>query len=65
MKLNHFLTVTGVLFLIIGTLHLLRLIFKWSVAFNGGSFPLWPSAVALMVTYGLAFTAFGLKNKES
>lgn len=64
MKPNTYFILTGVLFFIIGTLHLLRLSFNWPVTFNGWALPLWPSVPAILVTYGLAFTAFKLKNER-
>ncbi len=51
-------TITAVLFLIIGTAHLLRIIFGWPAQIGGLNIPLWASWLALIVTGALAYFGF-------
>jgi hypothetical protein len=55
---------TGVIFFVIGTLHLLRVIFGWQAAIGGGAVPMWPSWVAIPVTVYLAYEGFRLGRKS-
>ncbi len=55
--------VTGVVFLVIAVLHLLRLIFGWQAAIGGGSVPMWASWVALLIAGYLMYEGFRLGRR--
>jgi len=56
--LRNFLKVLGYFFVIIGSLHLLRLVFKWPVSVDGVIIPFWVSVVAFALTALFAYLAF-------
>jgi uncharacterized protein YacL len=51
-------TITAVLFLIMGLLHLLRIIFGWPAQIGGLNIPIWASWLAVLVTGALAYFGF-------
>lgn len=51
-------TVTATLFLVMGIVHLLRIIFGWHAEIGGLNIPLWVSWLALPVTGVLAYFGF-------
>ena len=55
---------TSVIFLVIGILHLLRIIFGWKAAIGGGAVPMWASWVALVVAGFLGYEGFRLARKS-
>ncbi len=50
--------VSGVVFILVALLHLLRLIFGWSAVFNGWSVPMWVSILGLIVAGALVWMNF-------
>ncbi len=52
----------GTLFLLIATLHALRLFFGWQASIGGWTIPLWVSWASLALAGFLAFAAFGQKK---
>ena len=60
--MNHrtFLSVTGVIFLVIAVLHLLRAVLGWNAVIGSFTIPMWLSWVALVVAAFLAYSAFKL-----
>jgi TRAP-type C4-dicarboxylate transport system permease small subunit len=52
------MTVSATLFLVIGIVHLLRIIFGWQAEIGGLSIPFWVSWLALPVTGALAYFGF-------
>lgn len=52
--MKPFTTVTVVLLILIAITHALRLWSGWEVTVNGITVPMWVSAVAFIVTVGLA-----------
>lgn len=52
---------TGVIFLLIAVLHLLRILYGWTAAIDGWVVPLWLSWVALIIAAYLAW--WGLSRK--
>lgn len=52
--MKPFTTVTVVLLILIAITHALRLWSGWAVTVNGIAIPMWVSAVAFIVTVGLA-----------
>jgi TRAP-type C4-dicarboxylate transport system permease small subunit len=55
---NTYMTVSATLFLVIGIVHLLRIIFGWQAEIGGLSIPFWVSWLALPVTGALAYFGF-------
>ena len=62
MKQKQFNEITGVVFLVIAALHLVRLLFHWEAVVGGRAIPVWVSVVAVLVAGYLAYTAFKLKK---
>ena len=52
MKLS--IKVVTAFLLMVSFAHLLRLVLRWTFAFNGAEIPLWMSAIAFLVVGGLA-----------
>ena len=63
MTQKAYLRATGLIFLIIAVLHLLRLIFGWGAVFEGWAVPQWLSVVALIITGYLAYEGFRLSRR--
>lgn len=61
---KSFSTVVGVVFSLIGLLHLLRAIYGWEAVIGGWAVPFWASWVALVVALYLAYTSFSLARKS-
>jgi hypothetical protein len=59
---NTYATVTAMLFLVMGIVHLLRIILGWHVEIGGLSIPFWVSWLALPVTGALAYYGFTQKR---
>ncbi len=55
-----FYKIAGVVFAIVGVLHLLRVILGWNLVYAGWDFPAWLSLVAAVVLFYLSFNAFKL-----
>ena len=53
-----YMTVTATLFLVVAILHLLRIIFGWSVEIGGLSIPFWVSWLAFPVAGAFAYFGF-------
>ena len=62
MSRNTYLTVTATLFVTVGIVHLLRIIFGWSVEIGSWNIPFWVSWLALFASGALAY--FGLTQKR-
>ena len=52
------MTVTATLFLVVAIMHLLRIIFGWSVEIGGLSIPFWVSWLGVLVAGALAYFGF-------
>jgi len=52
------MTVSATLFLIVAIMHLLRIIFGWSVEIGGLSIPFWVSWLGVLVAGALAYFGF-------
>ena len=52
--MKPFTTMSAVLLALIAVLHLLRFILGWEVSVNGLTVPVWLSAIAFVITAGLA-----------
>jgi hypothetical protein len=58
-RLNRtYMTVTATLFLVVAIIHLLRIIFGWSVEIGGLSIPFWASWLGVLVAGALAYLGF-------
>lgn len=58
LKRKTYATVTATLFLVIGVVHLLRIILGWHVEIGGLSIPFWVSWLAVLVLGALAYFGF-------
>jgi hypothetical protein len=56
------MTVTATLFLAMGIVHLLRIIFGWQVEIGGLSIPFWASWLAVPIARALAYFGFTRKR---
>ena len=62
MTQRTFITIAGVMFLVIACVHALRLIYGWTAVINGWAVPSVVSWIAVVVFSVLAYTAFRLKR---
>ena len=58
-----YLIISGVIFALIGLLHLARILFQWPVMVGVWTVPLTLSLVAIVVTVVLTFWAFRLSRE--
>jgi hypothetical protein len=63
MSQRHYLSVTFVIFTLVGVMHALRLFYGWPVVFGGTVIPLWASWVGVAVAFLLAVSAKKLLKK--
>jgi hypothetical protein len=63
MSRKAYFIVTGIIFLIISILHLLRIILSWSPVLEGWAVPMWLSWVALVVTGWLGYEGLRFAGK--
>ncbi len=54
----------GIIFTIVGALHLLRLLTNFSVVLGGWVVPLWVSYFGVLLAWSLAYSAFFLSRKK-
>ncbi len=64
MDQKTFSLVSGLIFLLIAVIHVLRLVFKWEAVLNGGAVPMWVSVVALPIAAYLAFEGLKLSRRS-
>ncbi|ACK68299.1 hypothetical protein PCC8801_4377 [Rippkaea orientalis PCC 8801] len=57
---KFYLGISGLIFAVIGVLHLLRIIFGWSAKVGVIVAPLWVSLIVLIIAAFLSFWAFRL-----
>ena len=55
---------TGVIFLVIAVLHLLRVIFGWDATIARAAVPKWVSWIALLIAGYLAYEGFRLSRRS-
>ncbi len=60
-----FFQIVGVIFTLVGLLHLIRLLTGFQVLFGTWEFPLWLSIVGVILPWYLAYNAFSLAKKKS
>ncbi|OGI82942.1 hypothetical protein A3I95_02995 [Candidatus Nomurabacteria bacterium RIFCSPLOWO2_02_FULL_44_12] len=63
MTKNNFVSVASFIFLVVGVLHVLRLLNGWEVQIGGFVPPMWASWVALILAAYLALQGFRLARK--
>jgi uncharacterized membrane protein len=63
MNQNSYNIATGIIFLLIGLLHLLRVLYGWDAIVAGWSVPKWISWVALVVAGYFAYEGFRLRTR--
>jgi hypothetical protein len=59
---NTYMIVTAMLFLVVALLHLVRIVFGWSVEISGWTIPFWASWLAVLGAGALAY--FGIRPKR-
>ena len=64
MSTKPYLMVTGIIFVIVAVLHLLRLIYQWPAQIGAFYIPMWMSCAALFVASVLFIWAFLLLRKQ-
>ena len=62
MKQGTFTSVAGLVFSLVAALHLLRLLLHWEAVIGGWAVPTWVSALALVLSGYLAYSAFTLRK---
>ena len=60
MKPKAYLMVSGTLFALVASLHLLRIVFNWQAVIGSWTVPMWLSWIGLAVTTTLCVWAYGL-----
>ena len=63
MNRNAYLIITGIIFVLVAVLHLLRLIYQWPVQIGAISIPIWVSCAGLLIAFVLFVWAFLLLRK--
>lgn len=63
LSLKTYHQLIGFIFLVIGLIHISRLIFQWSVVLAGWTVPMWVSWVALVLAGYLSYNALRLSGK--
>ena len=63
MSRKAYFAATGIIFLVIAILHLLRIISGWSPSVEGWTVPMWLSWIALVVTGWLGFEGLRFARK--
>lgn len=64
MKDKPYLIFSGIVFALVTLGHLLRLTYQIPVQVGGWSVPLWPSMIAVVVTFALFVWAFRLAKAQ-
>ena len=57
MNYKIYTTVSGIIFTIVATVHLLRVILKWDLIIGTWIVPMWVSVLAVLITGCLAITS--------
>ncbi len=60
MSQKTFLKTAGAIFMVIGALHVLRLLLGWEAVIGGWDVPRWVSGLAVVLAGYLGYTAFRL-----
>jgi hypothetical protein len=62
MKQKTYNVITSLIFLVVGVVHLIRVLSGWEVTFNGTTLPLWVSWIGVVVAGILSYSAFNLSK---
>ncbi|HEY9583772.1 MAG TPA: hypothetical protein VJI66_02310 [Candidatus Paceibacterota bacterium] len=63
MTKKDFLSIVSALFLIIGIIHLIRIVSGWDVQVGDLMIPVWASWVGVIVAFYLSFQGFKLRKE--
>lgn len=64
MSAKTFLQVVGIIFSLVGGVHLLRLLAGWDIVIGGWMVPMWVSLLGVILPWYLAYNAFTLAKKK-
>ena len=64
MSIKAYLAITGIIFVAVALLHLLRLIYQWPVQIGTFGIPIWVSCAGLLVASVVFVWAFLLLRKN-
>jgi hypothetical protein len=62
MSAKTFISIAGVLFGLVALLHAVRLAMGWQMVIGGWNFPVWLSAIGVVIPGYLAYSAFRLNK---
>ncbi len=65
LSLKSYLQITGLIFAVVGLVHLIRLFQGWTVVINEWTVPMWVSIFGVLIPWCLAYHAFTLSGKKS
>lgn len=65
MNARTFFHTTGIIFLLIAVLHLLRLVFGWEAVLGGAVVPMWPSVIAVLIAAYLSYQSFRMEKRKA
>jgi len=63
MSVKNFTLTTGFLFLGLGLLHVVRIIYGWDAIIAEWSLPLWVSGVVAIISFFLSFQSFKINSR--
>jgi len=64
MSVKNFTLTIGFLFLGLGLLHVVRIIYGWSAIIGEWSLPLWASGVGAIIAFFLSFQSFRINGRS-
>lgn len=64
MNKNNYVSIVSAVFLVVGTVHALRIFNGWEVTIGSVMLPMWASWAGVLLAYYLAFFGFGLMKKS-
>jgi hypothetical protein len=64
MTVQSYAAATSIIFLLVGVLHLVRVVLQWDVMIGTWHFPIWASVVAIIVAGFLSFAGYRLYRAQ-
>lgn len=64
MGIKNFTLTTGFLFLVLGLLHVVRIIYGWDAFIADWSIPLWVSGAVAVFAFFLSFQSFRINSRS-
>ncbi len=64
MKKKSYFYTASIIFLIVGTVHLLKILINFEIQIAGISYPVWLSWIEMIIAFYLASVGFRLGKKE-